>query len=115
MHVHDHLPLDELQRLAKAVAEKRVWLRYQAVILASQGRSAAGVASALGCSARGVQAWVARYNRGGPEALRERPHTGRPPRRAGPELERFRERLEAHARGRHLHLLRPRPAAHPGV
>ena len=95
MHVHDHRPLEELQRLAKAVDQKRVWLRYQAVILAVQGRSAAGVAAALGCSVRAVQGWVARYNRGGPDALRERPHTGRPPRLAGPELERFRARVAA--------------------
>jgi transposase len=95
MHVHDHLPLEGLQRLAKAIPEKRVWLRYQAVILAAQGRSAAGIALALGCSVRAVQDWVARYNRGGPEALRERPHPGRPPRLAGAELARFRERLEA--------------------
>lgn len=95
MHVHDHLPLDELQHLAKAIAEKRVWVRYQAVILAAQGRPAAGVALALGSSVRSVRVWVARYNRGGPEALRERPHTGRPPRLHGPELVRFRERLEA--------------------
>ncbi len=52
MHVDAHLPLEELQVLAKAIAEKRVWVRYQAVILASQGRSAAGVASALGCGVR---------------------------------------------------------------
>jgi hypothetical protein len=26
MHVHDHLPLEGLQRLAKAIPEKRVWL-----------------------------------------------------------------------------------------
>ena len=84
MHVHDHLPLEELQDLAKAVIEKRIWVRYQAVILASQGRSAAAVALALGCSVRSVQNWVARYNRGGPEALRERPHPGRPPRLAWP-------------------------------
>jgi transposase len=95
VHVHDHLRLEELQRLAKAIDGKRVWLRYQAVILATQGRSAAGVAQALGCSVRAVQAWVARYNRGGPEALREKPHPGRPPRLAGPELERFRARVEA--------------------
>ena len=95
MHVHDHLPLDELQLLAKGIAEKRVWVRYQAIILASRGHSAAGVAAALGCGVRSVQGWVARYNRGGPEALRERPHPGRPPRLAGPELERFRQRVEA--------------------
>jgi transposase len=95
VHVHDHLPLEGLQRLAKAVAEERVRLRYRAVILAVQGRSAAGVAAALGCGARAVQGWVARYDRGGPDALRQRPHTGRPPRRAGPELERFRARVGA--------------------
>jgi transposase len=95
MRVHDHLPLEELQHLAKAIVEKRIWVRYQAIILASQGRSAAGIALALGCSVRSVQSWVARYNRGGPEALRERPHPGRPPRLAGPELDRFRARLEA--------------------
>ena len=95
MRIHDHLPLEELQHLAKAIVEKRIWVRYQAIILASQGRSAAAVALALGCSVRSVQDWVARYNRGGPAALRERPHSGRPPRLAGPELDRFRERLEA--------------------
>src|SRR3954469_19615995 len=95
MHVHDHLPLEELQRLAKAIDEKRVWLRHQAVILAVQGRSAAGVAAALGCSVRAVQGWVSRCKRVGPEALRERPPTGRPPRLSGPDSERFRERIEA--------------------
>ena len=95
MHFHDHVTLAELQALARAVAEKRVWVRFQAVILAHQGRSAAAIAEALGCGVRSVQSWVARYNRGGPEALRERPHPGRPPSLAGPELERFRLRLEA--------------------
>ena len=42
-----------------------------------------------------MQNWVALYNRGGPGALRERPHTGRPPRLSGPELLRFQRRLEA--------------------
>lgn len=95
MHVHDHLPLDELQFLAKAITKKRVWLRYQAVILAIQGDTAADIARTLGCSERAVQGWVARYNRGGPHALDERPHTGRPARLTGPELLRFEQRLEA--------------------
>ena len=95
MHVHDHLPLDELQRLAQTITRKRVWVRYQAVILATQGRSAAEIAQALGCSPRAVQKWIARYNHGGPQALAERPHTGRPPRLARPVLLRFQQRLEA--------------------
>jgi transposase len=95
MHVHDHLPLDELQRLARTISRKRVWVRYQAVILALQGHSAAEIAQALGCSARAVQAWVARYNHCGPQALEERPHTGRPPRLDEPTWLRFLERLDA--------------------
>jgi transposase len=95
MHVHEHLPLDELQRLAKTISRKRVWLRYQAVILALQGHSVTEIAHALGCSPRAAQKWIARYNQGGPQALAERPHTGRPPRLAGPELLRFQQRLEA--------------------
>src|SRR6187402_35650 len=95
MYVHDHLPLDELQHLAKPIAQKRVWRRYQAVILATRGHTAAQIAQSLDCSERAVQAWVARYNQGGPEALKERPHTGRVARLAGPDLLRFEERLEA--------------------
>ena len=95
MYVQDHHTLDELQHLAKAIPQKRVWLRFQAVILALQGRSAPDIARALGCCRRAVQAWVARYNCGGAPALYERPHPGRPPRLAGPELQRFEERLEA--------------------
>ena len=95
MHVHDHLPLEDLQRLAEAIPGKRLWKRYQAVILAARGQTALAIAGALGCSLRAVQNWVALYNRGGPGALRERPHTGRPPRLSGPELLRFQRRLEA--------------------
>lgn len=95
MHVHQHLSLDELQRLAKTITRKRVWVRYQAVVLAAQGRSAPEVAQALSCSPRAAQKWVARYNQGGSQALAERAHTGRPPRLAGPELLRFQQRLEA--------------------
>ena len=95
MFVQDHHSLEELQQLTKALTQKRIWLRYQAVVLAKQGRSAPEIAHALGCSRRAAQSWVAKYNRGGVQALDERPHTGRPPRLAGPELQRFRERLEA--------------------
>jgi transposase len=38
---------------------------------------------------------VAQYNQGGVPALQEQPHTGRPPRLAGPDRLRFQARLEA--------------------
>jgi transposase len=95
MLVQDHHTLEELQHLTKALTQKRIWLRYQAVVLAKQGHAAPEIARVLGCSRRAVQNWVTQYNQGGLPALQERPHTGRPPRLAGPELLRFQERLEA--------------------
>ena len=95
MFVQDHHSLEELQQRAKTLTQKRLWLRYQAVVLATQGRSAPEIAQHLGCSRRAVQTWVAKYNQGGLPALQERPHTGRPARLAGPDVLRFQERLEA--------------------
>jgi len=95
MFVENHQTLEELQQLTKALTGKRIWLRHQAVVLAMQGQPAPAIARALGCSRRAVQAWVARYNRGGVAALQERPHTGRPPRLAAADVPRFRDRLEA--------------------
>lgn len=95
MFVQNHHTLDELQRLTKALTQKRIWLRHPAVVLALQGHSAPAIAQALGCSRRAVQTWVARYNQGGVPALQERPHTGRPPRLAGPDVLLFQARLEA--------------------
>jgi transposase len=94
MHVQDHLTLDELQQAARAITNRRIWLRFQAVILALQGRTAPQIAQALGCCRRVVQNWVARSNRGGLQALHERPHTGRPARLTGPDLQRFEQRLD---------------------
>jgi transposase len=95
MFVQNHHTLEELQQLTKALTKKRIWLRYQAVVLAKQGHSAPEIARALGCSRRAVQTWVDQYNKGGIPALQERPHTGRPPRLAGPDVLRFQARLEA--------------------
>jgi transposase len=95
MFVQDHHSLEELQQVTKALAMKRIWLRYQAVVLAKQGHSAPDIAHTLSCSRRAVQTWIAQYNHGGVQALHERPHTGRPPRLVGPDRLRFQERLEA--------------------
>jgi transposase len=95
MFVQDHHSLEELQQLARDLKQKRIWLRYQAVVLAKQGGSAPDIARTLGCSRRAVQTWVARYNHGGLQGLQESPHTGRPPRLAGPDVLRFQARIEA--------------------
>lgn len=50
MHVHDHLTLEELQRLTQSIQGTRHWKRYQAVVLAIQGRPAVDIARCLDCS-----------------------------------------------------------------
>src|SRR3954463_8538236 len=105
MFVQGHHTLEELRQLTKALTQKRIWLRHQAIVLAKQGRSAPEIARALGCSRRAVQSWVAKYNRRGLQGLQEAPHTGRPPRLAGPGSASVptAPRGRAEARGRHLH------------
>ena len=78
MYVADHHALQQLQDLAQAISEKRLWRRVQSVILAKQGRTASDISQALSCSLRAIKNWVDQYNRGGIEALHDRPRPGRP-------------------------------------
>jgi transposase len=95
MHVEDHGPLDRLQEAARRYRNTRTWPRVQAVILARQGDTAPQIARALGVSRRAIQAWVAAYNRGGLEALPDRPHPGRAPILSRDQEVRLLERIEA--------------------
>ncbi len=95
MFVTDHHTLQQLQDLAHAIPQKRLWRRIQAVVLAKQGRTAEDIARALGCSLRSVKNGVAQYNRGDIAALHERPRGGRPPRLDPQEYPRLRQRLDA--------------------
>jgi transposase len=87
--------LVQLQALAAAIPQKRSWRRVQAVLLAKQGWTANRIALAMSGSLRAAKNWVARYNRGGIEALRERPRPGRPRAPAPEHYPRLRQRLDA--------------------
>jgi transposase len=95
MHVDDHGPLDRLQEAARRYRNTRTWPRVRAVILARQGDTAPEIARALGFSRRAIQAWVAAYNRGGLEALPDRPHPGRAPILSRDQEVRLLERIDA--------------------
>ena len=85
-----------LRRQAKARYRRtRTRPRVQAVILAKRGTPPRQIARALGFSRRAVQSWVAAYNRGGLEALPDRPHPGRAPILPRDEEGRFLERIDA--------------------
>src|SRR4051794_36112619 len=79
MFVADHHTTERLQELTRALPQKRIWRRAQAVVLAKQGRTARDIAAPLGCPLKAVTNWVAQYNAGGIEAPHDRPRSGRPP------------------------------------
>ena len=95
MFVADHHTLGQLHELTRAIPQKRLWRRAQAVVLAKQGRTAQDIADSLGCSLKAVKNWVAQYNAGGIEALHDRPRGGRPPRLDPDEHPRLKRRLDA--------------------
>src|SRR3954453_8813540 len=94
MFVADYHTLQQLQDLAQAIPQKRLWRRVQALVLAKKGRTAEEIAQALGCSLPAVKNWVAQYNRGDIAALHERPRSGRPPVLDPREYPRLKQRLD---------------------
>lgn len=95
MHVADHLTHEQIRARADAEPDKRRFVRLRAVALAMLGRTAVQIAEALGCSPRAVQAWVARYNDGGPDDMGDRPRPGQPSHLPEAMVERFRARIDA--------------------
>src|SRR3954471_7070765 len=73
MHVEDRDSMERLQGLAERDRGTRTRARLRAVIPAKEGATAPEIARALGFRRRAVRAWVAAYNRGGPEASPDRP------------------------------------------
>jgi transposase len=95
MFVADHQTLEQLHDLVQAIPQKRLWRRVQTVVLAKQGWTAQDIADALGSSLKAVKNWVGQYNRGGIQALHERPRRGRPLRLDPQEYPRLKQRLDA--------------------
>jgi transposase len=97
MHIEAHESMEELKGWVKKQKGGRTRLRGQAVVLAREGKTAPEIVSALGAARRAVQQWVARYNRGGVEALKEGRHSGKPPRLKAEQHEKLKARLDAGA------------------
>jgi len=95
MRVEAHQSLEDLKQQAKKQKQARVRIRLQAVVLAREGKTAVQIAAALGVARRPVQQWVARYNRGGVDALKEGRHSGKPPRLKREQEEKLKARLDA--------------------
>lgn len=72
MDVKGHLPLGELERLARVEKNADRARRLRIIILGLQGWTAPAVAMAVGLSRRICQRWVARYNAEGLVGLDDR-------------------------------------------
>jgi transposase len=69
----------ELERRYQATHDAETRTRYQMVLLAAQGQTAAQVAPVVRRSPDTVRRVLGRYLAGGPDAVPHRPHLGQPP------------------------------------
>jgi transposase len=95
MHVVEHEPLEQLREMTRRQKRAREHLRFRAVVLAREGRTAPQIAESLGCGRRPAQEWVRRYNLGGVAALAEGRHTGRRPRLSAEQGQKLGSRIDA--------------------
>ncbi|WP_369209247.1 helix-turn-helix domain-containing protein, partial [Streptomyces sp. PU-14G] len=92
--------LDDAQaeRVRRALEQGRPQLaearRVRAAELFGQGRANAEIARMLGVSDESVRRWKRAWEKGGTDALRRRPATGRPPKLDDAQAERVRRALE---------------------
>jgi len=95
MNVKRHHTPQELQTLYRTEMNAKLARRIHGVYLASEGMTCPQIMQVTGAKRRTVQQWVARYNRGGLEELKDKPRPGQPqhlPRHLEPQLTR---RIEA--------------------
>src|SRR4051812_13209508 len=95
MFVADHYTTERLQELTRALPQKRIWRRAQAVVLAKQGRTARDIADSLGCPLRAATTGAPKNTAGGMEPPPARPRGARPPLLDPAESPRLRQRLDA--------------------
>jgi transposase len=78
MKVVAHHSLARLQRLYGLEGDARLARRIRGIYLARTGRTCPQIMAVTGTARRTVQQWVAKYNRGGLEALCDQPRPGQP-------------------------------------
>jgi transposase len=76
-----------------SAAAFKEWRRRRALALKQRGWAQRDIAEALGVTPGAVSQWLAAAHRGGPNALRARPATGRPPKLAPDQARRVPDRL----------------------
>jgi transposase len=94
MKVVAHHSLAQLQNLYRLERTARLARRIQGIYLAQTGRHCSEIMAVTGTARRTVQQWVAKYNRGGLDALFDKPRPGQPTKLPRNREEEFLRRLE---------------------
>ncbi len=95
MHVEPHHTPEQLAALIRTESRAKVARRLTAVRLALLGQTAPAIAAQVLLSDRQVRTWVARYSRGGADALADQPGRGRHGPLSAEQEDQLRDRLRA--------------------
>jgi len=87
--IRGDIPPAELRRSAKRESDGRAARRMLALAAALEGASRAEAARQAGMDRQSLRDWVHRFNQEGIVGLKDRPHTGRPPRLSEAEMASF--------------------------
>ena len=78
MNVIKHHSVEQLQKLYRQQKNSRIAQRIQGVFLASKGLTCKQIIELTGSARRTIQQWIAKYNSGGIEALKDSPRPEQP-------------------------------------
>jgi transposase len=95
MNVKTHHKHQQLQKLYRGETNARMARRIQGVYLASKGLTCPQIMEITGSARRTIQQWVAKYNTGGIEALKDSPRSGAPTKLSQKQQQAFCKRIEA--------------------
>jgi len=94
MNVKSHYKPQQLQKLYRSKANARLARRIHGVYLASKGLTCPQIMEITGSARRTIQQWVAKYNTGGIEALKDSPRSGAPTKLSQKQQQAFCKRIE---------------------
>jgi transposase len=95
MNVKPHYRPQQLQKLYRSETNARLARRIQGVYLASKGLTCPQIMEITGSARRTIQQWVAKYNTGAIEALKDSPRSGAPTKLSQKQQQAFCKRIEA--------------------
>ena len=94
MNVKPHYKPQQLQKLYRSETNARLARRIHGVYLANKGLTCHQIMEITGSARRTIQQWVAKYNTGGIEALKDSPRCGAPTKLSQKQQQAFCKRIE---------------------